>query len=142
MMTHCMKKIALLPVLCIICSFGCSAKQINPLLGNWQSDEIETLKEIRMCGAYTENQIKLITSKIPFKDVLLEIDEGTISSHYEDSNNIGSYTIISIDEPCISTHYGSEWLVKHEILAIEVRKNRMWMPSTSVEFREVFTRIQ
>lgn len=142
MMTHCMKKIALLPVLCIICSFGCSAKQNNPLLGSWQSDEIETLKEIRMCGAYTENQVKLITSKIPFKDVLLEIDEGTISSHYEDSNNTGSYKIISIDEPFVLIESYNPITDEVELLAIEVRKNRLWMPSTAVEFREVFTRIQ
>ena len=142
MMTHCMKKIVLLPVLCIIWSFGCSAKQNNPLLGSWQSDEIETLKEIRMCGAYTENQIKLITSKIPFKDVLLEIDEGTISSHYEGSNNTGKYTIISIDEPFVLIESYNPITDEVELLAIEVRENRMWMPSTAVEFREVFTRIQ
>jgi len=142
MMTHCMKKIALLPVLCIIWSCGCSIKQKNPLLGSWQSNEIETLKEIRLSGAYTENQIELITSKIPFKDVVLEIDEGTISSHYEGDNNTGSYKIISIDEPFILIESYNPITDEVEILAIEIRENRMWMPSTAVEFREVFTRIQ
>jgi len=142
MMTHCMKKIALLPVLCIIWSCGCSTKQKNPLLGSWQSNESETLKEIRLSGAYTENQIELITSKIPFKDVVLEIDEGTISSHYEGDNNTGSYKIISIDEPFILIESYNPITDEVEILAIEIRENRMWMPSTAVEFREVFTRIQ
>ena len=137
-----MKKTALLPVLCIIWSCGCSTKQNNPLLGSWQSNEIETLKEIRTCGAYTENQVKVITSKIPFKDVVLEIDEGTISSHYEGSNNTGKYKIIRIDEPFVLIESYNPITDEIEILAIEIRENRMWMPSTAVEFREVFTRIQ
>ena len=45
---------------CISWLWGCTAKHNNPLLGNWQSNEMETLKEIRRCGAYTENQIELI----------------------------------------------------------------------------------
>ena len=121
MMTYCMKKIALLPVLCILWSCGCSAKQNNPLLGSWQSNEIETLKEIRSCGAYTENQIKLITSKIPFGDVLLEINEETISSHYEGTNNTGSYRIISIDEPFVLIESYNPITDELEVLAIEVR---------------------
>ena len=142
MMTNCMKEMVLLPVLCILWSCGCSSKQVNPLLGSWQSNEIETLKEIRTCGAYTENQCTVITSKIPFKDVLREIDEGTISSYYEGDNNTGSYKIISIDEPFVLIESYNPITDEVELLAVEVRKNRMWMPSTAVEFREVFIRIQ
>jgi len=103
---------------------------------------METLAEIRRCGAYTENQIELITSKIPFGDVLLEIGEETISSYYEGTNNTGSYKIISIDGPFVVIESFNPITDEREILAIEVEENRLWMPSGAVEFREVFTRIQ
>ena len=102
---------------------------------------METLKEIRRCGAYTENQIELITSKISFGDVLLEIDEETISSYYEGTNNKGSYKIISIDEPFVLIESYNPITDELETLAIEVQENRLWMPSSAVEFREIFLRI-
>ena len=138
----CLKKIVLLLLFCISWSWGCTAKQKNPLLGSWQSNEMETLKEIRRCGAYTENQIRLIISKISFGDVLLEIDEETISSYYEGTNNRGRYKIISINEPFVLIESYNPITDELETLAIEVQENRLWMPSAAVEFREVFTRIQ
>ena len=84
----------------------------------------------------------MITSKIPFKDVVLEIDEGTISSHYEGSKNTGKYKIIRIDEPFVLIESYNPITDEVELLAIEIQENRMWMPSTAVEFREVFTRVQ
>jgi hypothetical protein len=135
------KKIIVLFILSIVWSYGCSTKQKNPLLGSWQSNEIETLKEMRMGGAYTENQIKLITSKVSFGNVFLEIDEETISAHFEGNKSKGSYRIISIEEPLVIIESYNPITEEIEILAIEVRENRLWMPSTAVDFREVFTRI-
>lgn len=136
-----LKKIIVLFILCIVWSYGCSTKQKNPLLGSWQSNEIETLKEMRMSGAYTENQIKLITSKVSFGNVFLEIDEETISARFEGNKSKGSYRIISIEEPFVIIESYNPITEEIEILALEVRENRLWMPSTAVDFREVFTRI-
>ena len=135
------KKIIALFILCIVWSSGCSTTQRNPLLGNWQSNETETLKEMRTDGTYTENQIQLITSKVSFGNIFLEIDEETISSYFEGNKNKGSYRIISIEEPFVIIESYNPITEEIEILPIEVRKNRMWMPSTAVGFREVFTRI-
>ncbi len=135
------KKIILLLLLCIVWSSGCSTTQKNPLLGSWQSNEIETLKEMRLGGVYTENQIKMITSKVSFGNVFLEIDEETISSHFEGNKSRGSYKIISIEEPFVLIETYNPITEEIEILAIEVQENKLWMPSTAVDFREVFTRI-
>jgi hypothetical protein len=141
MLVNCLKKIALPLIFFIPFSWGCSAKQKNPLLGSWKSDEIATLKEMRMAGTYTENQIKLITSKVAFGNIFLEIDEKTIFSHFEGNKSKGSYRIISIEEPFVIIESYNPITEELEILAIEVRENRLWMPSTTVDFREVFTRI-
>ena len=135
------KKIIVLFILCFVWTSGCSTKQKNPLLGSWQSNEIETLKEMRMGGTYTEHQIKLIRSKVSFGNVFLEIDEETISSHFEGNQSRGSYRIISIEEPFVIIESYNPITEEIEILAIEVRENRLWMPSPAVDFREVFTRI-
>ena len=94
-----------------------------------------------MGGTYTEHQIKLITSKVSFGDVLLEIDEETIASHFEGNKSKGSYRIISIEEPFVIIETYNPVTDELEILSIEVQENRLWMPSTAVDFREVFTRI-
>ena len=95
------EKILLILLLLITVLSGCSIKEKNPLIGRWQANEAETLKKIRTCGSYTAKQIELITSKISFGSFVLEIDEDTITSSYEGSDNAGSYKIISIDSPFI-----------------------------------------
>ena len=135
------KKIIVLFLLCFVWSSGCSTKQKNPLIGSWQSDETQTLKEMRISGTYTESQIRLIRSKVSFGNVFLEIDEGTISSYFEGTQRKGSYRIISIEEPFVIIESDNPITEEIEILAIEVRENRLWMPSTAVDFREVFNRI-
>ena len=134
-------KIIVLFLLCFVWSSGCSTKQKNPLIGSWQSDETQTLKEMRISGTYTESQIGLIRSKVSFGNVFLEIDEETISSHFENNQSKGSYRIISIEEPFVIIESDNPITEEIEILAIEVRENRLWMPSTAVDFREVFNRI-
>jgi len=140
-MTHYTKKNLILLFLLIILPSGCSIKEKNPLIGRWQSDEVETLKEIRHCGAYTEKQIELITSKISFGAFILEIDEETITSYYEGSDNAGSYKIVRIDSPFIIIESHDPITEAVGLVTIEIRDNRMWIPSTLLGFREVFTRI-
>ena len=140
-MMHSMKKRLLIVFLLIIHPSGCSIKEKNPLIGRWQSDEVETLKEIRQCGAYTEKQIELITSKISFGAFILEIDEATITSYYEGSDNAGSYKIVRIDSPFIIIESHDPITEAVGLVTIEIRDNRMWIPSTLLGFREVFTRI-
>jgi len=127
--------------LLIILPSGCSIKEKNPLIGRWQSNEAETLEEIRHCGAYTEKQIELITSKISFGEFILEIDADTITSYYEGSDNAGNYKIISIDSPFIIIESHDPITEAVGLVTIEIRDNRMWIPSTLLGFREVFTRI-
>ena len=127
--------------LLIIVASGCSIKEKNPLIGRWQSNEAETLKEIRHCGTCTEEQIELITSKISFGALILEIDEDTITSYYEGSDNAGSYRIISIDSPFIIVESHDPITEEIGVVTIEIRDNRMWVPSALLGFREVFTRI-
>jgi hypothetical protein len=141
MMIHYIKKKQFILFLLIIVSSGCSIKEKNPLIGRWQSNEVETLEEIRTCGAYTEKQIELITSKISFGEFILEIDEDTITSYYEGSDNAGSYRIISIDSPFIIIESHDPITEEVGIVTIEIRDNSMWIPSTLLGFREVFTRI-
>jgi len=134
------KRVFILSLLIIVGS-GCSIKEKNPLIGRWQSNEVETLREIRHCGVYTEEQIKLITSKISFGAFILEIDEDTITSYYEGSDNAGRYRIISIDSPFIIVESQDPITEEVGIVTIEIRGNRMWIPSPLLGFREVFTRI-
>ena len=141
MVIHYMKKRLLILFLLVIVSSGCSIKEKNPLIGRWQSNEAETLKEIRHCGTYTEKQIELITSKISFGEFILEIDEDTITSYYEGSDNAGSYKIVSFDSPFIIIESHDPITATIGIVTIEIRDNRMWIPSTRLGFREVFTRI-
>ena len=136
-----MKKILLILLLLITVLSGCSIKDKNPLIGRWQSNEAETLKEIKHGGAYTEEQIELITSKISFGALILEIDEDTITSYYEGSDNAGSYRIIGIDSPFIVVESHDPITEEAGIVIIEIRDNRMWLPSPLLGFREVFTRI-
>ena len=136
-----MKKRLLILFLLIIVSSECSIKEKNPLIGRWQSNEVETLREIRHCGVYTEEQIKLITSKISFGAFILEIDEDTITSYYEGSDNAGRYRIISIDSPFIIIESHDPITEEIGVVTIEIRDNRMWVPSPLPGFREVFTRI-
>ena len=141
MITNCVKKRRLLLFLFVIVLSGCSIKDKNQLIGRWQSNEAETLKEIRHCGTYTEKQIELITSKISFGEFILEIDEDTITSYYEGSDNAGNYKIISIDSPFIIIESHDPITEAVGLVTIEIRDNRMWIPSTLLGFREVFTRI-
>jgi len=136
-----MKKNLLHVFVLIIVSSGCSIKENNPLIGRWQANEDETLQEIRTCGSYTEKQIELITSKISFGAFILEIDEDTITSYYEGSDNAGSYRIITIDSPFIVIESHDPITEAVGIVTIELRDNKMWIPSALLGFREVFTRI-
>ena len=141
MMNHSMKKNLLILVLLIIAPSGCSIKEKNPLIGRWQSDEAATLQEITHCDTCTKKQIELITSKISFGEFILEIDEDTITSYYEGSDNAGNYKIISIDSPFIIIESHDPITEAVGLVTIEIRDNRMWIPSTLLGFREVFTRI-
>ena len=141
MTTCCMKNNLFILFLLSILASGCSVKEKNPLIGRWQSNEAETLNEIRHCGPYTDEQIELITSKIFFGEFILEIDEETITSYYEGSDNAGSYRIISNHRPFIIIESHDPITEEVEILTIEIRDNRMWIPSTHLGCREVFTRI-
>ena len=141
MMNHSMKKNLLILLLLIITPSGCSIKEKNPLIGRWQSDEAATLKEIKNCATCTEKQIELITSKISFGELMLEIDEDTITSYFEGSDNAGSYRIVSFDSPFIIIESHDPITATIGIVTIEIRDNRMWIPSTRLGFREVFTRI-
>jgi len=136
-----MKERLLILFLFVIVSSGCSIKDKNPLIGRWQSDEAETLKEIRHCGTYTEKQIELIISKISIGEFILEIDDDTITSYYEGSDNAGSYKIVSMDSPFIIIESHDPITEAVGIVTIELQDNRMWIPSTRLGFREVFTRI-
>ena len=141
-MTPYTKKNLILLFVLIILPSGCSVKEKNPLIGRWQSNEAETLKEIRDCGPYTDNQIELITSKVSFGEFILEIDEDTITSYYEGSDNAGSYRIISIDSPFIIIESHDPITEEVGIVTIEIRDNSMWIPSTHLGCREVFSRIK
>ena len=136
-----MQKRAFILFVLITVSSGCSMKEKNPLIGRWQANEAETLQEIRTCGSYTEKQIELITSKISFGAVIMEIDEDTITSYYEGSDNAGSYRIISIDSPFIIIESHDPITEEMGVVTIEIRDNIMWIPSALLGFREVFTRI-
>ena len=140
-MTHAMKKNLLILFVLISISSGCSIKENNPLIGRWQANEAETLQEIRTCGSYTEKQIELITSKISFGAFILEIDADTITSYYEGSDTAGSYRIISVDSPFIVIESHDPITEAVGIVTIEIRDNRMWIPSALLGFREVYTRI-
>jgi len=140
-MTHYTKMNLILLFVLIILLCGCSIKEKNPLIGRWQANESETLKEIRHCGTYTNEQIELITSKISFGEFILEIDEDTITSYYEGSDNAGSYRIISIHSPFIIIESQDPITEELGIVTIEIRDNRMWIPSTLLGCREVFSRI-
>ena len=71
----------------------------------------------------------------------MEIDEETITSYYEGSDNQGSYKIVSMDSPFIIIESHDPITEAVGIVTIELQDNRMWIPSTLLGFREVFKRI-
>jgi hypothetical protein len=136
-----MRKIHLIVYIVFIFLIGCSITQKNPLIGRWQSNKAETIKEIRNCGEYTEKQISLITSKVAFGELILAIDADTITSYYQGSVDTDEYKIISIDLGFVKIESYNNLTNENEIISIEVRSDKMWVPSSLVKFREVFDRI-
>ncbi len=121
---------------------GCNIAQENPLIGQWKSNKNETIKEIKNCGEYTEHQIALITSKITFGELVLDIDDETITSHYQGSVDTGEYKLLNIDNEIVRIESYNKLTDEIEVVSIEVQGDRMWMPSSLVNFREVFDKLK
>ncbi len=136
-----MKKIILILLFFTLLS-GCFQESNNPIVGRWKSDETETLKEIQNSGSLTDKQIKLLTSKIKFGKLILEIDADNITSYYEGDVDTDKYKIINIDGPFVEIESNNPLTNDLERIVIEVRNEKMWVPSTLVDFREVFVRIE
>jgi len=135
-----MKKNILLLLLFTILS-GCFLESNNPIVGRWKSDETETLKEIQNSGSLTDKQIETLTSKIKFGKLILVIDAENITSYYEGDVDTDKYQIINIDGPFVEIESNNPLTNELERIVIEVRDEKMWVPSTLVDFREVFVRI-
>ena len=135
-----MKKIILILLLATLLS-NCSLDSNNPIIGRWKSDEIETLKEIRNSGSLTEKQIEILTSKVKFGKLILEVDAEEITWYYEGNVDTEEYKIIKIDGPFVEIESRNPLTNELERIVIEVRGEKMWVPSTLVKFREVFVRI-
>ena len=136
-----MNKNILLLLLFTILS-GCFLESNNPIVGRWKSDETETLKEIQNSGSLTDKQIETLTSKIKFGKLILEIDAENITSYYEGDVDTDKYQIINIDGPFVEIESNNPLTNELERIVIEVRDEKMWVPSTLVDFREVFVRIE
>ncbi len=121
---------------------GCNIAQENPLIGRWKSNKSETIIEIKNCGEYTEHQIALITSKITFGELVLDIDDETITSHYQGSVDTGEYKLLNIDNEIVRIESYNKLTDEIEVVSIEVQGDRMWMPSSLVNFREVFDKLK
>lgn len=115
--------------------------QKNPLIGRWQSNKSETIQEMKNCGAYTARQISSITAKVPFGELSLVIDTDTIISYYQDSVGIDDYKLLGIEQDFVRIELYNALSEENEIMPIQFGCSRMWMPSSIVNFREVFDRI-
>jgi len=116
--------------------------QRNPLIGRWQSNKSETIQEMKACGVYTARQISSITAKVPFGELSLAINADTIVSYYQDSVDIDEYKLLKIEQDFVRIEYYNSLNEENEIMPIQIRGKRMWMPSSIVNFREVFDRIE
>jgi hypothetical protein len=115
--------------------------QRNPLIGKWHSNKSETIQEMKGCGEYTARQISSITSKVLFGELALTIDAETITSYFQGSVDIDEYKLLEIEQDLVRIEFYNNLSEKDEIMPIQVRGGRMWMPSSIVNFREVFDRI-
>jgi len=115
--------------------------QRNPLIGRWQSNKSETIQEMKGCGEYTAHQISSITSKVPFGELALTINADTITSYFQGSVDIDEYKLLEIEQDLVRIEFYNNLSEEDEIMPIQVRGGRMWMPSSIVNFREVFDRI-
>jgi hypothetical protein len=121
---------------------GCVQESKSPIVGRWKSDETETLREIRNSGSLTDKQIEILTSKVQFGKLILEIDNEEIISYYEGDIETEKYKLIKIDGPFTEIESKNPITKELETIVIEVRGEKMLVPSTLVDFREVFVRIE
>ncbi|CAB1084809.1 hypothetical protein D1AOALGA4SA_12317 [Olavius algarvensis Delta 1 endosymbiont] len=136
-----MKKI--IPILLLFTIlYSCSLESKNPIIGRWKSDEIETLNEIRNSGSLSETQIEILTSKVKFGKLILEIDADEITSYYEGNVDTEQYKLINFDGSLVEIESRNPHTNELEKVVIEVRDKKMWIPSTLVKFREVFVKIE
>ena len=136
-----MKKIILILSFITLLS-GCFQGSKNPIVGRWKSDETETLKEIRNSGSLTDKQIEILMSKVKFGKLILEIDANEITSYYKGDVDTERYKLINIDGQFVEIESNNPLTNELERIVIEVRDEKMWVPSTLVEFREVFVKIK
>jgi hypothetical protein len=115
--------------------------QRNPLIGRWQSNKSETIQEMKGSGAYTAHQVSSIKSKVPFGELALTINADTITSYFQGSVDIDKYKLLDVDQDFVRIEFYNNLSEEEEIMPIQVRDGRMWMPSSIVNFREVFDRI-
>ena len=92
-------------------------------------------------GAYTAHQVSSITSKVPFGELALTINADTITSYFQGSVDIDKYKLLDVDQDFVRIEFYNNLSEEEEIMPIQVRDGRMWMPSSIVNFREVFDRI-
>ncbi|WP_155306836.1 hypothetical protein [Desulfosarcina widdelii] len=114
--------------------------QKNPLIGRWQSNKSETIQEMKGCGEYTTRQISSITSKVPFGELSLTINADTITSFFQGFVDIDKYKLLDVEQDLVRIEFHNKLSEEDEIMPIQVRGSRMWMPSSLVNFREVFDR--
>jgi len=115
--------------------------QKNPLIGRWQSNKSETIREMKDCGEYTSHQISAITSKIPFGELSLTIDADRITSYYHGSVDIEAYKLVGIEPNFVRIEFYNNLSEENEVMPIQIQDDKMWMPSSIVKFREVFDKV-
>ena len=120
---------------------ACEASSKNPLSGRWQSDEQATLAEARSAGGLTDQQIQQLDQENIFGRLVADIDNEQIVFTFNGKSEASPYRILKIEKPFVDIELLNAATGQYETTRIEVRGNRMWVPSAMASFREVFVRV-
>ena len=120
---------------------ACEASSKNPLSGRWQSDEQATLAEARSAGGLTDQQIQQLDQENIFGRLVADIENEQIIFTFDGKSEASPYRILKIEKPFVDIELLNAATGQYETTRIEVRGNRMWVPSAMASFREVFVRV-
>lgn len=128
-------------VVIALLAVACDRGPDNPLPGRWQSDEKATLAEARDSGTVTEEQLQELKAGKVFGKLIAVIDDEEIVFDYEGNRSHSPYTILKVEASFVVIKLYNSATKAYETTRIEVRGDRMWVPSAMAGFREVFVRL-
>lgn len=120
---------------------GCELASQNPLLGRWKSDEKATLIEARNSGGLTEQQLQQLENEKVFGKLVAIIDKESIVFDFEGKLEPSPYRVLKIEKQFVDIELFNSSTKAYETTRIEIRGDRIWVPSAMAGFREVFVRI-